>query len=538
MKFSLSLLSVCILSFILIFSCSTEEEETVAPVVQTPQPEPEPEQQPDSEPEPVVYTLTVSASEGGTVSVEQGTYDAGTELTITAFSDEGYEFAEWEGIDNQSNVVTFSINSNTIIRANFVKLEPIYFDENGVTVKAYEFVNIGDIYNFNNIDYTIVSKDMLERMIRNGDDLTNVVTSKVTDMSDLFSSNFSFNQNISNWDTSNVTKMNNMFYGASSFNQDLSNWDTSNVTDMRFMFGSAEMFNKNITNWDTSKVTNMESMFNNASVFNQDIGNWNTSSVINMSSMFLNAVKFNQDIGNWNTSNVTSMASMFNDAQLFNQDIGDWNTANVQNMSFMFLNALSFNQNISNWDTSNVTTMASMFKGAVKFNQKIGDWNTRSVNDMEEMFQNAKLFNQDISEWCVININSEPQNFSENSKLNNVNKPIWSYCPENYNLNVTSTSNTDYVINGKDRGGDVSGNDPTLTFNIWDNINFNVNAEGHPFYLKSKPANGTTFYLVIDGINYGATNDVVIWTPTEKGTYYYQCSLHSEMLGEIKITDK
>ena len=74
MKFSLSLLSTCVLSFILIYGCSTEEEESVAPVVQTPQPEPD----------PVEYSLTVSAEEGGTVSTEGGTYDEGTEVQFTA----------------------------------------------------------------------------------------------------------------------------------------------------------------------------------------------------------------------------------------------------------------------------------------------------------------------------------------------------------------------------------------------------------------------------------------------------------------------
>ena len=40
----------------------------------------------------VQYTLTVSASEGGTISTEGGTYDEGTEVTITATPSEGYFF--------------------------------------------------------------------------------------------------------------------------------------------------------------------------------------------------------------------------------------------------------------------------------------------------------------------------------------------------------------------------------------------------------------------------------------------------------------
>jgi hypothetical protein len=115
MKFSLSLLSTCVLSFILIYGCSTEEEESVAPVVQTPQPEPD----------PVEYSLTVSAEEGGTVSTEGGTYDEGTEVTFTASANEGYRFTGWEGNDSTSESLTITLNSNQTYLALF-ELIPIY----------------------------------------------------------------------------------------------------------------------------------------------------------------------------------------------------------------------------------------------------------------------------------------------------------------------------------------------------------------------------------------------------------------------------
>jgi len=69
-RFSLSLLAIIILQFAIVQSCSTEEE-SVAPVVQTPEPE---------TPAPTQYTLAVSASEGGTVSTEGGTYDVRNKL--------------------------------------------------------------------------------------------------------------------------------------------------------------------------------------------------------------------------------------------------------------------------------------------------------------------------------------------------------------------------------------------------------------------------------------------------------------------------
>ena len=116
MKFFPYLVFVSILSFFLVLSCSTDEEETVAPVVQTPEPE---------TPAPTQYTLTVSAAEGGTVSSEGGTYDDGTEVTITATSNEGYRFTGWEGNSSTSESITVTLNSNQTYQALF-ELIPIY----------------------------------------------------------------------------------------------------------------------------------------------------------------------------------------------------------------------------------------------------------------------------------------------------------------------------------------------------------------------------------------------------------------------------
>ena len=116
-RLSFSLLAIIILSFVIVQSCSTEEEESVAPVVQTPQPEPEPD--------PVEYSLTVSAADGGTVSTEGGTYDEGTEVTITATANEGYRFTGWEGNSSTSESLTVTLNSNQTYQAIF-ELIPIY----------------------------------------------------------------------------------------------------------------------------------------------------------------------------------------------------------------------------------------------------------------------------------------------------------------------------------------------------------------------------------------------------------------------------
>ncbi|HIP02613.1 MAG TPA: BspA family leucine-rich repeat surface protein [Campylobacterales bacterium] len=72
-------------------------------------------------------------------------------------------------------------------------------------------------------------------MIKNGEDVTRVDVSEITDMSRLFYEQRDFNQPIGNWDVSNVTHMNSMLYGLGMiFNQPIGNWNVRKVTNMSF----------------------------------------------------------------------------------------------------------------------------------------------------------------------------------------------------------------------------------------------------------------------------------------------------------------
>ena len=104
--------AIALTVFVLIYSCSTEEDATPPPQVQQPTPEPEPSA-------PTQYTLTVTAGEGGTVSTEGGTYDEDTEVTITATPAEGYEFVGWEGSDSTEASLTVTLGANTTLNALF-----------------------------------------------------------------------------------------------------------------------------------------------------------------------------------------------------------------------------------------------------------------------------------------------------------------------------------------------------------------------------------------------------------------------------------
>ena len=139
-------------------------------------------------------------------------------------------------------------------------------------------------------------------------DLNFIDTSKITDMSCLFSDISSF------W----------AGYGLEKYNGDISKWNTFNVTDMRSMFDGAHFFNHPLNNWDVSNVTNMSYMFREAKKFNQPLNNWNTSKVTSMTGMFCKATSFNQSLDKWNTKSVNKyldLTDMFKFAKNFDNKI-------------------------------------------------------------------------------------------------------------------------------------------------------------------------------------------------------------------------
>ncbi len=270
-----------------------------------------------------------------------------------------------------------------------------------------------------------LSRSELDTKIVNGNDVTNVETFGITDMSRLFYNNDTFNQDISRWDVSSVTDMSYMFYNAAAFNQDIGSWDVSSVTDMRSMFYNAAVFNQDIGSWDVSSVTDMGYMFSGAAAFNQDIGSWDVSRVTIMHFMFSGAAAFNQDISSWDVSSVTTMLGMFYNADAFNQDIGSWDVSSVTTMSGMFHNADAFNQDIGSWDVSSVTIMGNMFHNAVAFNQDISSWDVSRVTVMYYMFSGAAAFNQDIGSWDVSSVTNMVYMFSGAAAFTNHDLRGW-----------------------------------------------------------------------------------------------------------------
>lgn len=204
-------------------------------------------------------------------------------------------------------------------------------------------ITSGNILHYRNIEFGILDDTLIQTQIYDNDNLpiiswlinnTNyypntVITTKVTNMSQLFLDKY-------DWDYNH-------------FSQDLSKWDTSNVTDMSEMFSEAYTFDGYIGNWNTSNVTTMEKMFyspnqrsasNNKRVcdFNQNIG-----------TKLLNTNTYYKYVA-WDTLNVTNMEKMFYYADLFNQNISGWNLSSIQQIKSILYGAVSFNFDVMNWD--------------------------------------------------------------------------------------------------------------------------------------------------------------------------------------------
>ena len=214
---------------------------------------------------------------------------------------------------------------------------------------------------------------------------------------------------------------------------DVSIWDVSKITDMSNLFRDNTTFNENIEEWDISTVTNMNSMFEGASLFEYSLKTWSfrINPELTTEDMFKGATKLREtyrnlidnpeiDFESWNyyflehfTSKLQlqTMIGLWIAPEDYPRDdiiyeygpIEKWDVSQITDMSNLLnlvyegmeKNAFeSFNEDISEWDVSNVTDMTSMFEGAESFNQNLRPWwdrlslNTENIKTTN-MFKNT-----------------------------------------------------------------------------------------------------------------------------------------------------
>ena len=105
-----------------------------------------------------------------------------------------------------------------------------------------------------------------------------------------------------------------------------------------------------------------------------------------------------------------------------------------------------------------------------------------------------------------------------------------------YTQAITFAGSGLYGVAGNDREGAVSGNNATVTVNVGDTVIFSNSVYGdHPLYIRVSNGGASVSQGTLTGEGTATTTwDTFGVTP---GTYYYQCSIHSAMIGEIVVQD-
>ena len=113
---------------------------------------------------------------------------------------------------------------------------------------------------------------------------------------------------------------------------------------------------------------------------------------------------------------------------------------------------------------------------------------------------------------------------------------------ESFNIDVKAENFRNYILNGTDRNGSLSGNDPTITVNKGDTIIFNVDASRHPFYIKTEFSRGGGNQVTTGKLSGtpGTQAGKLSWNTTgvSAGKYYYVCSPHASFgMGGLIIVE-
>jgi hypothetical protein len=105
-------------------------------------------------------------------------------------------------------------------------------------------------------------------------------------------------------------------------------------------------------------------------------------------------------------------------------------------------------------------------------------------------------------------------------------------------VSFLNSGGSDWIVQGTDRTGPIVSLDGNISIQAGDTLTITNNASGHPLYLKTVAGTGTDDQI-FNAIGQGAQGGSdVVWIPNpdQVGTYYYQCSVHSGMVGTITVS--
>jgi surface protein len=227
-------------------------------------------------------------------------------------------------------------------------------------------------------------------------DLTNVNTSNVTNMSNMFSNMISLNNlDLSSFNTVNVRDMSNMFHNMISLNNlFLGNFDTSNVTNMSNMFSNMTSLNSlNLDSFNTNNVTDMSGMFSNSDNLNELSLGANTrihNSGLTAISPSLDS-DGNYNTGGWNLDS-NSVSNYFTSSQDFMENFdGTYPGKYVRTRGILDLRANNIVVNRSNLSTEGMLEQDILQAAKAKLSLIGHDMDL--IGDLT--IKNTQVFNKD-----------------------------------------------------------------------------------------------------------------------------------------------
>ena len=413
--------------------------------------------------------------------------------------------------------------------------------------------------------------------------------SSVTDMQQMFHGATAFNQDIGSWNVSSVTSMNSMFIDATAFNQDLKGWCVSNFSPISGFGSNSALTDANKPLWGkeflisltsgsqaqtvtaTTAITPIQYTVTSICTTTLSVSASNlpsgVSAALNNNIATISGTPTGTATGTFNYSLIVSGSTT---AQTVT------GTINVNPAPKTYVPDDNFEQELINlgYDdvldnyviTSNILSVTILNVDRKSISDLTGIEDFTSLEELR--VEVNSLSSLDLSQNPnLIHLSADRNNLTcielNDNVYNNVLPNLWANgttnwsracCSLDYNsviyntdcsnpnmdniIYVTSTSDTDYTIIGRDSTGDVNGSDPTLNFNVGDVIYFyvyaNSNGTADYFHLKTQPSTGTGDQISIPSGTYAGN---IIWKPDTAGTFYYQSRNNSGQGGQIIISN-
>ena len=197
--------------------------------------------------------------------------------------------------------------------------------------------------------------------------------------------------------TANETSMVGLFaYTPASTTLDLSMMNTSKVTDMSRMFSDCKAEIKNIDGWDISKLTNANYMFCNFTNNNKylDLSVLDFSNVTKVDNMFEGCNVDNVDIRNLNL-NLAKLSSLpFKSVKGTVLDLSNYDITGLKRTYGLGYFCDCSTIDLTNWKTTEVTDMGSTFYYCSSLEKIImPDWDMTNVTKTSSFFYNCSKLN-------------------------------------------------------------------------------------------------------------------------------------------------